>query len=151
MTDAIITWVDGNDPEHRRKRNYYLRKEKGEGISHEPNAALSTRFNECGELYYNILLIRKNAPWIDRIYLITDNQRPQWLTETEVDRLGVEIVDHQVIFNGFEEFLPTFNTMSINTMFHRIPGLNPEFLYLNDDIFILRPVVKDDYFENGRP
>ena len=151
MTDAIITWVDGRDPAFRSRRNHYLQLEKGEGVPHEANAALDTRINESGELRYNIQLIRKNAPWIERIHLVTDDQRPPWLTEAKADELGVEVVDLTVIFHGYEAFLPSFNSMSISSMMHRIPGLAPEFMHLDDDFFILRPVEKDAYFRNGRP
>ena len=70
MVDAVITWVDGADLGHRQKRQLYAKSENALNI--EAHAA--TRFSDNGELHYCIQLIRKNAPWINRIFLVTDAQ-----------------------------------------------------------------------------
>lgn len=147
MVDAVITWVDGADPAHRNKREQYAEREQ---IDH-PEAYAATRFSNNGELRYCINLIRKNAPWIRGIFLITDSQCPDWLDATKRDELGVTIVDHKVLFRGHEEVLPTFNSIAIETILHRIPGLGAKFIYFNDDFFIIKPVLESDYFDGSIP
>ncbi|MCG5533871.1 hypothetical protein LRF89_10530 [Halorhodospira sp. 9621] len=150
MVDAVITWVDGCDKDHQRKRFLWADKEspkRGE----KSTARLATRWRSVFEIFYCIHLIRKNAPWIDRIYLVTDNQRPSWLTEAMQKRLDVNLVDHQTIFSGNEWALPTFNSTAIETMLHRIPDLSERYLYFNDDIFLIRRISEKDYFSGDKP
>ena len=147
MVDAVVAWVDGADPEHRRQRELYA---KAERVDHA-GAYAAARFSNNGELRYCIQLIRKNAPWIKNIFLLTDNQRPDWLDSERKVELGVCIVDHRAIFRGHEDVLPTFNSIAIETMLHRVPGLGERFIYCNDDIFITKPVTETDYFDGPVP
>ncbi|WP_063464580.1 stealth family protein [Ectothiorhodospira sp. BSL-9] len=151
MVDAVITWVDGADPAHRAKRVRWLAKVQGREAKPRPGTA-DTRWDSRFELYYCIRLIRRNAPWIQRIFLVTDDQRPDWLTDQEAQRNNVVLVDHKTIFAGHEHVLPTFNSTAIDTVLHRIPGLSERYLYFNDDVFLLRPTREQDYFdgEHGR-
>ncbi len=150
--DAVIAWVDGNDPVHQEKRARALAQIEGnKRLRLSRNASDPTRFADCGELYYNLRLLRLNAPWIRHIHLITDNQRPHWLNAAEEKRLGVRIVSHEEIFESYTACLPTFNSRSIETVMHRIVGLSDRFLYLNDDILIVQPVREADYFQGVKP
>lgn len=149
MVDAVVTWVDGSDPAHVAKRKYWLAQLQGsEAISR--HGTLHTRWESSFELYYCIHLIRRNAPWIEKIYLVTDEQRPDWLTEEEARRLDVVLVDHKTIFAGFEGCLPTFNSDAIEAVLHRVPGLSDRYLYFNDDVFLLRPTPAKKYFHGER-
>lgn len=147
--DAAVTWVDGADPAHLQKRQRYA----GEAVlpGTLANAADPMRFHEVGELWYAIHLARQHAPWLRTIHLVTDAQRPAWLTDAVARELGVHLVDHTVLFRGYEDCLPTFNSQSIEAMLWRIPGLAERFIYLNDDVFIVRPVTPDAYFQEDRP
>ena len=147
--DAVFTWVDGGDPQHQKKRREYSADGKLSG-THQ-HAASATRFSDQGELFYSVLLARKNAPWLRNIYIVTDEQVPSWLTSDMANDLGVNVVDHKILFRGYEEYLPTFNSMAIEAMIHRIPRLSSRFLYFNDDVFIVRPVAESDYFSEGKP
>ncbi|MGQ3892159.1 stealth family protein [Legionella sp. CNM-4043-24] len=138
--DAVITWVDGHDPVHREKLSRHL---ASLGIS-RPVAADPTRFNQCGELEYCIKSILRYAPWMRTIYLITDAQTPSFTTEFPKDK--IKLIDHSDIFTGFESCLPTFNSLSIESVFWRIPGLAERFVYFNDDSFLIRPVRYEDFF-----
>ncbi|TVP45511.1 MAG: hypothetical protein EA345_14115 [Halomonas sp.] len=146
--DAVFTWVDGSDPEHQNKRQLY--SSDGSLSGTHQHAASATRFSDQGELFYSILLARKNAPWLRHIYIITDAQVPAWLTPDMASSLDVHVVDHKVLFRDYENYLPIFNSMSIEAMIHRIPELSSRFLYFNDDFFIVRPVVESDYFVQGQ-
>jgi hypothetical protein len=82
------------------------------------------------------------APWIRRIFLVTDAQVPAWL---DVDHPAITVVDHREIF-GEAGRLPTFNSHAIESRLHHIPGLAEHFLYLNDDVFFGRPQTPDRFF-----
>ena len=145
--DAVITWVDGNDPGLRKKRI----KVEGE-LTNVRNELLTgrdqTRFIDNGELEYCIYSIRKFAPWIRKIFIVTDNQRPEYVTQDLMETFNVEIIDHTEIFRSYEWALPTFNTRSIESMLWRIEGLTEKFIYFNDDFILTHPVEKEDFFLN---
>lgn len=145
--DAVITWVNGDDPLHKEKLNAYLKS-----IGHIPKAAISTRFRETGEFEFCITSLLQYAPWLRYIYIVTDSQTPDFMKVIRQSRFAerIQIIDHKVIFEGFDEFLPTFNSLSIETMLWRIPGLSNRFIYLNDDWVLLRPVSPEDFFRNGK-
>jgi hypothetical protein len=58
------------------------------------------------------------------------------------------VVSHREIF-GDTGRLPTFNSQAIESRLHRIPGLAEHFLYLNDDVFLARPVPPELFFTPG--
>ena len=50
-----------------------------------------------------------------------------------------------------KEWLPTFSVRPIELNLHRIEGLSEQFIYFNDDYFLLRPVKSERFFHNGLP
>lgn len=146
--DAVITWVDGNDPKHATKRSRALNGSNRHS-SHLPSGHHKTRFMNNGELYYCIASLRKYAPWIRNIYVVTDNQVPKFLTPETQNKHNIKIIDHRKIFRDFEWALPTFNSLTIETAIWRIEGIAPKFLYLNDDFILTAPAKVDDFFQNG--
>jgi hypothetical protein len=91
--------------------------------------------------FATVRALRKNAPWVNRIYVFTNCARPDWLNDRE-DRLVW--VQHEEIIP--QELLPTFNSHVIESYLHHIPGLSEQFIYLNDDFFIMQPTAKSDFF-----
>lgn len=147
--DAVITWVDGNDPTHAAKRTKALNNSNSNKSNRLPSGHHKTRFLDNGELYYCVASIRKYAPWIRNIYIVTDNQVPDFLTPEIQQQYNIHIVDHKEIFRSYEWALPTFNSMSIETAIWRIPELSENFIYLNDDFILCAPVTRKDFFQNG--
>jgi len=148
--DAVITWVDGDDPEHFAKRNQALQQVAGESTNKLSTGHHTTRFLNNGELYFCIASLRKFAPWLQNIYIVTDNQVPEFLTSEIQKKLNIRIVDHREIFESYEWALPTFNSMSIETAIWRIPGLSEQFIYLNDDFILTAPVEVNDFFHEDK-
>jgi hypothetical protein len=144
--DAVITWVDGNDPEHRKRRMLALNREAQATPLPIASRGDETRFLDNGELRFCLASIRKFAPWIRNVYLVTDRQRPEFLTPAVQESLNVTLVDHTDIFAGHDWALPTFNTRTIETALWRIPGLSDRFIYFNDDFVICGPVRPGDFF-----
>ncbi len=148
--DAVITWVDGSDPEHQNKRQEIL---KSLSLQHElslPTGRDKTRFLDNGELRYCIESIRRFAPWIRTIHIITDNQTPAFITPEFRNEYGINIVDHTDVFRSFEWALPNFNSRTIETALWRTPGLAPRFIYFNDDFIITKKVNRDDFFHDDK-
>ena len=148
--DAVITWVNGDDAIWQHKINTYL-----DTKIDFSNKAESTRYNAIGEVQIAIASIIKFAPFIKNIYVVTDYQAPQDIEALfiEAQHHGVllKIIDHTVIFEGYEEYLPSFNSISIETMLYRIPNLSERFVVFNDDFFIMRATSPEDFFINGLP
>jgi hypothetical protein len=99
------------------------------------------RYRDSGELRYSIRSLVKYAPWIRRIYLVTDNQIPNWLN-LENDR--IKVVSHEEIFPN-RSHLPVFSSPAIEAHLHRIPGLSNKFIYFNDDVFLGAPTSPEDF------
>ncbi len=148
--DAVITWVDGSDPVHAEKRAEALNKPDNADEKRLSTGHHKTRFLDNGELYYSIASLRKFAPWIRKIFIVTDNQVPDFLTPELQKRHNIHIIDHTTIFDSYEWALPTFNSLTIETAIWRIPGLSNQLIYLNDDFILTVPVKIDDFFQNGR-
>lgn len=148
--DAVITWVDGNDPQHQAKLNRHLAE-----LGRRPVDAAPTRFRSVGEIDHCVRSLLRHAPFLRRIHIITDDQVPPILQEAsrwpEPWRGRVVRVDHREVFAGHLDVLPTFNCRSIETVMHRIPGLAEQFIYLNDDFMLIKPVQPGDWFRDGQP
>lgn len=143
--DAVVTWVDGGDPVLRKKREQALRNKPYSKLPIHAGRT-STRFNDNGELRYCLVSIRHYMPWIRNIYLVVDDQRPSFLDQEIADRWAIKLVDHKIVFHGFEWALPTFNTRTIETAVWRIPDLAPRFVYFNDDFVVLKPIDPEYFF-----
>ena len=144
--DAVITWVDGDDPHHDAKRRHYQPQ-----APRNANAINPHRWACNDELGYCLRSIANHAPWIGRIWIITDAQRPDLsgLPRALVDR--ITIIDHLTVFAGHEDALPTFNSLAIETLLWRIPGLAEHFVYFNDDVFLTGPLAPGDLFSGDAP
>ena len=49
-----------------------------------------------------------------------------------------------------QEYLPTFNSTCIEMFLHQIPNLSEYFLYANDDIFVIQPLIETHFFKRGK-
>lgn len=134
--DLVYLWVDGGDPVWAAKRNKYIGKPvEGSGKN------CAGRYANNDELKYSLRSIDKNAPWIRRIFIVTDGQVPAWLDTTNPK---VRIVDHSEIMPA--SMLPCFNSTVLEHFFHNIPDLSEHFLFSNDDMMIVSPVGPDTFF-----
>lgn len=140
--DLVYLWVNGNDPEWQAKRNACIGKPvKNSGVNCEG------RYADNDELKYSLRSIEKYAPWIHKIFIVTDNQTPSWL---DTSNPKIQIVDHTEIMPP--ESLPCFNSTLLEHFLYKIPGLSEHFLYSNDDTYINKPVDPSFFFkEDGLP
>lgn len=140
--DLVYLWVDGSDPKWKKKKQLFT----GAPVD---NSEMNTegRYANNDELKYSLRSVEKHAPWIRNIFIVTDDQRPEWLN---TENPKIKIVDHTSIIPA--EALPTFNSSVIEYFLYRIPGLSEYFLYANDDMFFNADLAPDFFFEkDGYP
>lgn len=144
--DAVVTWVDGNDPAHAAKRARYLNYESDRGSE----ATLAKRWEGANEITLCLCSIARHAPWFRLIWIITDNQTPDLSCLPANIRAKIRIVSHEHIFGAEAYLLPTFNSVSIETFMWRIDGLSDRFVYFNDDFLLINATRPDDFFQGER-
>ena len=142
--DAVITWVDGNDPLHQKKMAKILSLEENKRLY-----VGSSKYKQIGEIYFCVLSIIKFAPFVRNIFIVSDSQVPEFVKKKNLNDHRVKVVDHKEIFKGLSDFTPTFNPRCIEALLHRIPGLSERFIYFNDDMFLIQKTKKEDWFEDG--
>ena len=147
FVDAVITWVDGNDPIHKAKMEKLI--ENKNSIN---NKSVKMRYGQVNEIEFAVKSILQYAKFVRNIFIVTDNQTPEFLKDKEKAKREyptVSIVDHKMIFEGYSQYLPTFNCLSIESLLYKIPNLSEHFLYLNDDFFLINETTIDDFFYQG--
>ena len=138
--DFVITWVDGNDSAWQKERNRFANYKQIE-IDKTP-----CRFRDMGTLRYWFRGVEKFAPWVNNIFFVTWGHLPEWLN---VNHPKLKIIKHSDYIPS--EFLPTFNSNVIEFFFHKIDGLSEQFVYFNDDMFLIDKVTPQRFFKNGLP
>jgi len=145
--DLVYTWVDGSDPAWQADK-----KQHQQALANNPLATQRSAHDACyrnrDELLYSLRSVALYAGFINRIFIVTAGQVPDWLN---TDHPDINLVFHQDIFSD-ESDLPTFNANAIESQLQHISGLSEHFLYLNDDVFFARQASPGDYFlPDGRP
>lgn len=137
--DIVVLWVDGSDPNWLAQKSEYL-----------PPAAKDSnsvnRYRDWGLLPYWFRGIESFAPWVRKVHFVTWGHVPEFLN---LNAPKLHVVRHDEFIPA--EFLPTFSSHTIEMNIHRIPGLAEHFVYFNDDMFLLRPVLETDFFREGLP
>ncbi len=140
--DAVVLWVDGNDPKWQKEKNEWEKTIKGI----DDSASGDNRFRDWDNLQYVFRGIEKNMPWVRRIHLVTCGHFPNWLN---LNNPKIHLVKHSDIIPS--ECLPTFNSSAIELSICNIEGLAEQFVYFNDDQFVIRSTKEEDFFRNGLP
>ena len=146
--DAVITWVNGSDDNHRMMLKHYMAQ--SEKPLHE-NAINPHRWICSDEIFYCLKSIEHYAPWTRKIWIIVDDKSPDLSNLSKSLQSKIHITYHHEIFVGFEDILPTFNSLTIETMLWRINGLAEQFMYFNDDVFLTAPLAPQDVFVDKKP
>ena len=71
LIDMVYLWVDGSDIKIKEKREFWQKK-YGQNIN--PQAVEKCRFRDNDELKYSLRSVEKYAPWVNKIFIVTDNQ-----------------------------------------------------------------------------
>ncbi len=139
--DFVILWTDGDNEEWNAVRNRYLPSKYDKNDSHS-----SARFRDMGTLKYVLRSIETNCPWYNKIYLVTKGYHPEWLN---IDHPKIELVNEESLFAN-KSCLPVFNSIAIEMNLHNIPNLSEQFVYLNDDMVIMRPTDSERFFKENK-
>jgi len=147
--DLVFTWVNGSRPEHLRLRRKHIPEEvfQQEGVGD-----LDFRFRDFGKastLKYALRSVRKYAPWVQKIFILTSGETPSWMNVEKAAKQGIHFVAHEEVFS--KEDLPLFNSCAIEMRLHRIPGLSECYLYMNDDFLLGRDLQKEELWPEDAP
>ena len=148
--DIVIPWVDGSDPAWLAQKRWHQALAEGRDPDASPdvpvNGAEDQRFRDWDLLRHWFRGIEKNAPWVRKVHFVTWGHLPEWLN---VDHPKLNVVRHEDFLPA--EWLPTFNSRTIMTNLHRIPGLSERFVLFNDDMYLIAPTVERDFFKGNLP
>ena len=86
--DLVYLWVNGNDPKWQAKRDACI------GRPTERQENCKGRYADSGELKYSLRSIEKYAPWVRKIFIVTDDQTPEWLNTQR--HTGTPCQAHQI-------------------------------------------------------
>lgn len=140
--DLVYLWVDGSDPKWMEKKIQFT---SDKADNSEVNS--KSRYINNDELRYSLRSVEKYVPWVRKIFIVTDDQHPEWL---RLDHPKIQMIDHKEILP--EETLPCFNSSVIEYYLYRIPGLAEHFLFANDDMFFQKKLLPGYFFdEEGIP
>lgn len=140
--DIVIPYVDSSDLEWIEVFNKYSPKKidpKDESIGKE-------RFRGQGNFFrYVFRGIEKNMPWIRDVFLLVQShsQVPNWINKEKV-----KIITHDQFIPM--EFLPTFNSCTIEMFLWNIPGLSEKFIYINDDFYSIKYLTPEKFFTGDK-
>ncbi|NMN62757.1 stealth conserved region 3 domain-containing protein [Lacticaseibacillus paracasei] len=140
--DIVIPWVDGADPALLKKRQLFANDEEISDIKTDQLNG-QYRYRDSGLLRYLFRSIDRFAPWVHKVFLVTNDQWPNWLDYSNKKLVKVRHEDYIP-----ERWLPTFSSNPILLNLHRISGLSDQFILFNDDTLINKPVNPEDFFVN---
>lgn len=143
--DFVITWVDGTDPVWQKEKAAYSGQEDIQALAAYTDFS-KVRYRNHGLLLYWFRGVEQFAPWVRKIHFVTCGHLPPWL---DVSNPKLNIVRHDEFIP--KVYLPTFNSNAIEMHMHRIKGLSDNFVYFNDDMFLIRPAKETDFFRAGKP
>ena len=108
------------------------------------NPSKDVRFRSWGTEELLLKCVEKYMPWLNNIHILLarESQAKQWMQ-------NYHIVYHREFIP--EHLLPSFNVCTFEMWLHKIPNLEEQFIYSNDDFFPLSPLKEEDFFKDGLP
>lgn len=138
--DFVVPWVDSEDS------NWQSEFEKYKDDGSLSSDVTKKRYRDWGLFKYWFRGVEKYAPWVNKIHLITCGHYPEWLN---LEHPKLNLVKHEDYIP--KRYLPVFSSHPIELNMHRIEGLSEEFVYFNDDFFIVNECVPEHFFKNKKP
>ena len=139
--DAVITWVDGSEPNYKLKLEENLKNKK----------IIISQYTQANEIDFCVASIIKFAPFVRKIFIVTDKQKPKFSGIRHMVSLEkIEIIDHEEIFRDNLDCMPSFNIRSIDALLFKIKDLSDKFIYFNDDMFLIKETTKEDWFKDNK-
>lgn len=98
-------------------------------------------------LKYVLRSIEKNCPWYHKIYLITKGYHPEWLN---INHPKIQLITEDELFID-KSHLPVFNSVAIEMNLSNIKNISEKFIYLNDDMIIMKKLEPNRFFIDNKP
>lgn len=139
--DLVVPYVDSSDPVWQKVFNKYK-----DTVKKSNQTTSDNRFRTDDVMFrYFFRSIAQYMPWINNIFVLVacKTQIPDWL-----DQSKVIVITHEQFIP--KQFLPTFNSGTIEMFLQNIPGLSEQFIYANDDFYLSHLTKKTDFFINGK-
>ena len=136
--DLVIPYVNNNDLVWRKNYVDFCGKNR---LQEKIVEMLGAMYGGLTFIYDQLKLAKKNMPWINKIYLLLSNE------EQVIHSLlppNVVCVYHNEFIPG--QFLPTFNSTTIEMFLWNIKGLSEKFIYANDDMLPTGALKPSDFF-----
>ena len=130
--------MDGTDPQWLCDFTHHTLNQDGD--------KRKSRYRDWDNLKYMFRSFEKCTPWVRKIHFVTYGHLPSWLN-TAHEKLN--IVYHSDFID--KKYLPVFSSHPIELNMHRISGLAEQFVYFNDDMFVLANVKVEQFFKDGCP
>ena len=130
--DVFIKYIDLHDPNLIREGIPQIKKEED---------------NE--ELRYSIRSILKNMPWVRKIFILMPNEKVRYFKDYElINEKIIYVKDKDIL--GYDSSNPHAFQFRIWKM--KEFGLSDNFIIMDDDYFIGKPLNKSDFFyvENNK-
>jgi hypothetical protein len=137
--DIVYTWVNHRDAGWRQLWTEVVGTEPG---AMEDDSGGIERFLNRDELKFSLRSISSFAPWVRKVFVVTNCAPPEWL---DIDHPKIHWVDHRDVIPA--DMLPVFSSHAIESRLQHVPGLADHFLYFNDDFFLTRHTLASDFFE----
>ena len=130
--DVLIKYIDLKDKTLQRKNIKQISKDFD---------------NE--ELKYCLRSIFQNIPWVRKIFIIMPNEKIKFLkSQEEIKEKIIFVKDKDLI--GFDS--SAIHVFQFNLWKMKLYGMSENFLLMDDDYFINKPIKKEEFFyeENGQ-
>lgn len=137
--DIILPWVDGADPVWQTEKEQWYQK-----LHPEEQSGSDIRFQSWDNLQYWFRAVEKFMPWVNKIFFVTYGHLPEFLN---ANHPKLRIVRHDEYIP--KEYLPTFNSNTIEMNYFRIKDLSENYIIFNDDMIPLQPIEENYYFRNN--
>lgn len=136
--DFVYTYVDSTDKKWLKKYKKVF-----------PSKNIDTiRYRNYEEIYFSLKTLEKYGKSVcNKIYIVTDNQTLDTNKLSSWVKKRTTYVFHDKIIPS--KFLPTFNSIVIESFLHLIPNLTDNYVYVNDDVFLGNTLTEDFLYQNG--
>ena len=137
--DIVYTYVNSRDKKWQKKIKKYA-TDKNIDIQ---------RYKDYGEIYFSLKTLETYAKEIcNSIFIVTDDQKldnkklSPWIKDKIKYIYHIDIIP--------KKYLPTFNSITIESFLHNIPDISENFIYLNDDMFFGNFVTSNYFYNNNK-
>lgn len=139
--DVVIPYVDNTDKLWQR---IFIEYCTTHNLREKIVDMRTDRYEDIGLINYQLKLINKHMPWVNKIFLLLMNreQAPKDLPS------NVQIVYHAAFIP--QKYLPTFNSTTIEMFLWNIKDLGEYFIYANDDMLPFKDLKPTDFFDDDK-